>query len=258
MKRKLIIFDIDGTLYDNVNKKMWPSTIECLKKLKENNHELVIASGRNYMMINNINEVKHLINHFILINGQEIISNGEEVYKDIYSNEQIEKLIKDFNDNNIAFSFVGKDVFRMGNTKGDAVEAYNAFRLNKPTLDIDFYKFNDVYQIWCFGSDEQIRTFAKKEPEFDFLSWGTFGFDVLKKGNCKAKTMPILINKLGFDMDDVIAIGDGDNDVEMIKQCGFGISMGNGSKKLKEVANYITDDVDKDGLKKAFEYLKLI
>ena len=59
-------------------------------------------------------------------------------------------------------------------------------------------------------------------------------------------------------MIDTIAIGDGLNDVEMIKEAGYGIAMGNSSDVLKASADYVTDDVSNDGLYKAFKHLGII
>ena len=65
------------------------------------------------------------------------------------------------------------------------------------------------------------------------------------------------INKMLF-VTNTIGIGDGENDMEMLKACGVGIAMGNANPVLKEIADYVTTDVDKDGLKKAFEHYGLI
>ena len=74
----------------------------------------------------------------------------------------------------------------------------------------------------------------------------------------KARSIKILADYLGIDMADTIAFGDGLNDVEMIKECGIGVAMGNANIKLKEVADYITDDISKDGVYKALEHFKLL
>ena len=90
------------------------------------------------------------------------------------------------------------------------------------------------------------------------MPWGGTGYDVVPKGRNKARTIKKLIEILGYEMKDVIALGDGYNDISMINTVGFGIAMGNACDELKEVADYITDDIDKDGVYKAFKYLNMI
>ena len=58
--------------------------------------------------------------------------------------------------------------------------------------------------------------------------------------------------------EDAVAIGDGDNDIEMIRYAGTGVAMGNGSPWVKEIADYVTDSIEKDGLWKAFSHLGLL
>ena len=258
MKKKMIIFDIDGTLVDNKVHSIPQSTIDTLKKLKEDGHELVIATGRHYPLLFNIEALKPLIDHYILINGQQIRSKNKIIYSDIFSISDLKRLLKGFDDANIPYGCVSSDGVYV-NERNESVDyAYSLFGLEMPEIDKQYYLKEDIYQIWCFGNNEEVKEFSVKFPEFDFISWGTYGFDVLPHGKTKAKSLKILADYLGIDMKDTIAIGDGLNDVEMIKASGYGIAMGNSSEILKENADYVTDDVSNDGLYKAFKYLELV
>ena len=59
------------------------------------------------------------------------------------------------------------------------------------------------------------------------------------------------------NMENTYGFGDSLNDLEMIKECAHGVVMGNGQQELKQCANYITDDVDKDGIAKALRHYQL-
>ena len=258
MKKKMIIFDIDGTLVDNKDHTIHQSTIDTLKKLKENGHELVIATGRHFPLLFNIEILKPLINHYILINGQQIRCNGKIIYNDIFSLDDLKRLLKGFDEAHIPYGCVSSDGVYV-NERNESVDyAYSLFGLEMPEIDKQYYLKEDIYQIWCFGNNDEVNEFKKDYPEFDFISWGKYGFDVLPHGRTKAKSLKILADYLGIDMIDTIAIGDGLNDVEMIKEAGYGIAMGNSSDVLKASADYVTDDVSNDGLYKAFKHLGLI
>ena len=60
-----------------------------------------------------------------------------------------------------------------------------------------------------------------------------------------------MANKLGFTEKEVLAIGDQNNDIEMVETAGIGVAMGNGTEEIKAKANYITDTVDNEGFVKA-------
>ncbi len=258
MKKKMIIFDIDGTLVENKQHTILKSTIDTLKKLKEDGHELVVATGRHFPLLFNIEILKPLIDNYILINGQQIRSNNKIIYNDTFSLEDLKKLLKGFEDARIPYGCVSSDGVYV-NERNESVDyAYALFGLEMPEIDKQYYLKEDIYQIWCFGQNDEVKEFSKNYPEFDFISWGKYGFDVLPHGRNKAKSLKILADYLGIDMQDTIAIGDGLNDLEMIKTAGFGIAMGNGNEKLKECADYVTDDAINDGLYKAFKYLGLV
>lgn len=258
MEKKIIIFDIDGTLYDNRNKCLYESSIECIKELYKKGHELVIASGRSYPMINNIEKIKKYINTYILINGQIILRDGKEIYKDPIDTNKLRVLLEDFDKWDIPYGCISSSLERLNKVNDDVNYAYTSFCLKEPVVDEKYYLKDDIYQIWCFSDSEKVRDFIFKHPDYDFMAWGGTGYDVVPKGKNKANTIIKLIDILNYDMKDVIAIGDGYNDINMIKTVGFGIAMGNACEELKEAADYITDDIDKDGVYKAFKYLKMI
>ena len=95
----------------------------------------------------------------------------------------------------------------------------------------------------------------------NYLSYSkldNYGYDVYAKDQTKATGIMHLIDYLGIDKKDTFSFGDGHNDKEMIEFCEVGIAMGNAIEKVKNASNYITDDIDNDGIYKAMKYFKLI
>ena len=78
--------------------------------------------------------------------------------------------------------------------------------------------------------------------------------EVMLPGITKATGIDEALRALGMDLSESVAIGDGANDVEMVEHAGLGIAMGNSSPDLLAVADYVTDDVEADGLAKAIAY----
>ena len=69
----------------------------------------------------------------------------------------------------------------------------------------------------------------------------------------KWNALEYLINKMDIKKEEVIAIGDNINDKEMIENAGLGIAMGQSTPVIKKIANFITEDNDNEGVKKAIE-----
>src|SRR3712207_9057504 len=80
-------------------------------------------------------------------------------------------------------------------------------------------------------------------------------FEIMNKGVSKGRGVQELAEFYGLTKDEVICIGDGENDLSMIEYAGLGIAMGNAPNFIKEKANYITDTNDNDGVAKAIEKL---
>lgn len=77
--------------------------------------------------------------------------------------------------------------------------------------------------------------------------------EVMNINSGKGKGVKYLAEYLGIDMSEVACIGDGDNDIEMLELAGTSIAMGNASIGCKEIADYVTLDVDSDGVAHAID-----
>ena len=88
--------------------------------------------------------------------------------------------------------------------------------------------------------------------------WCPVFADVDTKGGGKHIGVDKIIEYYKIDISETMAFGDGGNDLSMIEHCAIGIAMGNANEKLKKAADYITDDVDNDGIYKALKHFKII
>ena len=80
--------------------------------------------------------------------------------------------------------------------------------------------------------------------------------EICLMGVDKGSGIKTILSYFGDDRKSSVGVGDGANDIEMIEYCGLGIAMGNADERLKEKADWITGDVNQDGLKKAIEFAR--
>lgn len=80
-----------------------------------------------------------------------------------------------------------------------------------------------------------------------------FIMEVLPYGASKGSGLKLLLDDMNVDPKNVIAFGDGENDVEMIQLAGIGVAMANGMSKAKDAADYVTSSNDQDGVAEAVE-----
>ena len=127
----------------------------------------------------------------------------------------------------------------------------------------DLYR-NDVNKISFILNSYEDYLDAKRE--FSDLKAGTWGGvgetalfgDLAVKHIDKAYAMDVLLEHLHASAEDTVAFGDAKVDIPMLEHSGTGVAMGNGGEEIRSMADYVTDDVEHDGLWKAFERLGLI
>lgn len=127
----------------------------------------------------------------------------------------------------------------------------------------DLYR-DDVNKISFILSDYQDHLDSKEEfPHLIANTWGGKGEHALfgdlgPTGITKKHAIEVLLDHLDADQKDTISFGDAKIDLSMFELCDYNVAMGNGGTEIKEAADYITDDVNEDGLYNAFVHLGLI
>jgi Cof subfamily protein (haloacid dehalogenase superfamily) len=254
--KKIVFFDIDGTLLDH-DKNLPVSTKQAINLLKEKGVFVAIATGRAPFMFTSL--IKDLdIDSFVSFNGQFVVFENEVIYKNPLNQVYLEDLSKTASDNGHALVYMNEKTMK-ATIKHPFVEtSISSLMMPPPTEDATFYVDREIYQSLLFCEKEQEQLYYKKYPQFDFIRWHQYSIDVLPKGGSKAEGIKKMIARLGFEIQDVYAFGDGLNDLEMLKAVGTGVAMGNGVPEAKEVADHITTDVSEDGIWNGLKKLNLI
>jgi len=256
MEPCLIIFDIDETLYINHESRIPKSTLDAISKLKAAGHTLAIATGRAPFEL--IDETKQLpVDFFILANGQLVVQNDEIIYEKAIDIDIINEIITEAERHGvyIGFNFAAHSAVT-GMT--DAMrETFSKYYSHLPEVTKDIKNHGSVYQIWYISEDLTDIT-EKFKDKLKFLPWLRNGADVIPVGASKAvgltKTLEILGDTLPKK---IVFFGDGMNDLELIEMADIGVAMGNAVEPLKAVANFVTKNIEDDGIYYACEQLGL-
>jgi Cof subfamily protein (haloacid dehalogenase superfamily) len=259
MSKKIIFFDIDRTLYDPRTKSIPKSTKKALKKLHDDpSVEIAIATGRAFYMLHIIEEIKEYINIFILINGQIIMKDGKTIYRNPMDKNLVKNIVDLFESHEMKYGFLGEfdETLNIVDEKGK--EAFELVDMKLPRTDPSFYKNNDVFQMWAFCDRESHQFFNNELKGLEVVSWLGQGFDVLSKGMSKKEGIERILEIEGIALENAYAIGDGDNDIEMLDYIPNSVAMGNASEKAKQHAKFHTDSIENDGVYKALISLKLM
>ena len=88
--------------------------------------------------------------------------------------------------------------------------------------------------------------------------WNFGGLDIIAPGGGKVTGIRKYLDRCGLQPEEIIAFGDGENDLDMLRFAGIGVAMGNAEVAVKEAADFVTADIDDDGIAKALRHFGLI
>lgn len=259
--KKIIFFDIDGTIYQ-YGKKTMKSTVESVRKLKENGHIPVICTGRTKAMI--FDEIFDMGFESLISGGGTYAEyKGKELYLYELEKEKAEKavnLMKEY-----GFMPIPEGHRHMYIDEDNLVEPYiPVYKIYKKEIgdrikNIDFgsMRISKISGVIQNGSD--IASLEKElGSEYTFVNHAGNLLELIPKPYSKAVGIKRMTEYLGIPVEDTYAFGDSFNDLEMLTYVRFGVAMGNSSKELFEHVKYRTDSIDEDGIYNGLRRFNLI
>ncbi len=260
MEKKLLFFDIDGTLLDEKTGKIPESAIEAIKKAREHGHLAFINSGRTASFVGG--EVDKIEFDGRLCGcGTYIEYQGKVLEHRTLTKEQQDKVIGLLRKCRIDAVVEGRYKNYFDVPENIVVDEFRKFAENYPfpcsTWEDETIDFDKFFMYTTEISD--LKTFfAELENDFDFIDREGGFYEVLPKGCSKANSIRYIVDYLGMSMEDTISFGDSNNDLPMIECTNISVGMGNGSKGVLEKVSFVTKSVEEDGIQYAMEHFGLV
>lgn len=274
MAIKAIALDIDGTL-TNDEKVITPRTREALLAAQRSGIRLILSSGRPVQGLRAIAAELDLQDNgglLVAFNGAHVVDaqTDEVLFDHPVEVETMRALVEHLR----AFDVIpwiveGRELFvergeRHLITYRDA--PFDIVEYERSACDLVIHEVDDLLDVCARPQDKLLTASepeylqrhwrAMREPFADSLS-GMFTADFyfefmapgINKGNALAGALP----KLGIDASEVVAFGDGENDISMIEWAGTGVAMGNADEPVKAVASMVTASNNEDGIARALD-----
>lgn len=271
MEKKIIFLDIDGTLMD-FEGQLPESAKMALCQAKAEGHRLVLCTGRVKAQIYP-ELLKMNFDGIIASAGAYIECDGQEIYRHVVEKDKLTRLVEYFENTRTTYMLQAKEgVFmtersrtamaghfiHMGMTeeKMEKVMVADVF-LREKLCDCDGVEKMAYYDapVSMAKIQEALGDYFRVEGASYKSGEGSNG-EITCAGENKATGIRRYVAHIGGDMKDTISIGDGPNDMEMLVETAVSLAMGNADSGLKTMADFVTDDVDQDGLWKAFKWIR--
>jgi len=251
----LVFLDLDGTSLDNGRPAR--GIVATIAELKRNGHTPVIATGRTPHLLYGVEKTLG-IPDYIAANGNYIRYGGKVVYERYVPRDVLSRILRRADELGADLVLEGVAGYVAWRRETDLVDRFSdAFDIEYPKLDRSYPETHEVLAMIVFA-DRDAEVFRREFPELAFNRSNRFGYDVNLAGNLKADGINRLVNYLAYPADHVYAIGDGLNDVSMLKAVKNGIAMGNGCDEAKAAAAHVTTAVGDDGVRNALRHYGLI
>ncbi len=263
MKYKMVVLDLDDTLLKS-NGEISENNKKALKMAQEKGVKVVLASGRpTFAMKNLANELElgKYGGYILSFNGSKILDckNNEILFEEDLTKEQIQQLYDIALENNVFIhTYVGDEIITPKSNKYTNIEN----EITGMPIKV-FENFIDILPEKCvkvilLEEPSHLKNLEKKlipilNGKMTMTITKPFFLEFMNKNVDKGKSILKLCNILGINKEEIIAIGDSYNDISMIEVAGIGVAMGNAVKEVKEIANFITDTNENDGVAKAIE-----
>lgn len=262
---RLVALDIDGTLFDNepvegepvgvVTERISPAVVEAVNRAYDAGAHVVLATGRSTFGITTVWELLGLPRDGASV--LSVASNGSVTFRyppmevrtteTFDASEIVRMLLEEVPEAAVAVEEVGV-----------------GYRLNRPFPDGEIngeMRLQTVEELVAepvtrviirdpHSSEEEFLALAEKlglQGTNYFIGW-TAWLDLAPEGISKASALSGVAEELGVAQADVLAIGDGRNDVEMLRWAGRGVAMGQAPLVVQEAADAVTETVRKDGV----------
>ena len=261
---KLIAVDMDGTLLNN-EKHIAEAQREALKKAASAGIKVVLCTGRplfgvlplykeldlssneGYAILNNGCEIRKTEN-WTLVRSFELT--GKEIF-------YLHSLVKDYDidftlSDDKHYFCVGKKPNKYTVRDGELVYV----PITEITLEEAMSGKYRMFKAMYVGDMDELTKFQENLPAdinkfYSICRSQKIILEAMPVGADKGQTLKFFVEQLGIERSEVMAIGDGNNDVEMLEYAGIGVAMANGTEAAKNSAKYITDTNENDGVAKA-------
>lgn len=261
--RKALFFDIDGTLFSEVNREVPESARRAIRMARSNGHLVFINSGRTYCLLGVIKDILE-VDGYCCGCGTRVLVGEDVLYSAALPHDVGLKVKENIIKHKLEGVLEGTEAcyFAKGPYRIPQMEAMRASVAKSGAAspygwDEDCYDFDK----FCVMSDEEsdVPGFVRELGlGFDVINRGGGFYECIPAGHSKATAIDVVLEHYGIPLSNAYVFGDSTNDLSMFEHVPNAILMGHHDVELEPYATFFTKNVEADGVAYALEMLKII
>ncbi len=247
---KAIFFDVDGTLIPHGELVIPESVKKALKEVQSQGVKLFVATGRAPINMKHVSD-QFQFDGYLTSNGQYCFNDNEVIYEKYIEKNSIKNLLSYLQESKVPVLFA--------TTYTCYKNEFNTFfDPSWPLFNEDTICDEKIVQLMVPIKPEQDEEFLKHLPGCKSARWTDAFADIIPIEGGKEYGIDKIIEYYNISLDEVMAIGDGGNDITMLKHVPYGVAMGNAKDEVKASASYVTTHILEDGIVNAFKHFHLL
>ena len=255
---KAAFFDIDGTLLSHRKGAVPEDTRRALKDLRERGILVFTSTGRHILELDELALTELGFDGYVLLNGQLCLDGDRRFLGASPVDEaDIRSVLPFFEERSLPIAFVEQDRIYINHIDERVRKAQKAISSELPEVG-SWDGEQPVYLVNAFGGTKDVERLLERMPHCKMTRWNPYGVDIIARESGKVMGMSRILDHFGIAKEEIIAFGDGENDLEMLSFAGIGVAMGNAEQEIKDCADYVTADIDEGGIHKALKYFEIL
>lgn len=256
---KMVATDIDGTIL-NWGEGFSSAVKNCIKRLTNNGVKVVLVTGRMHSSAVHVAKELGLNTPIVSYQGGLVKElGGKTLYQKNLDANYAREIIDWARQNNVHVNLYIDDKLYVENDNETIKYYVDGKFIDYTVCSFENLEFNDVNKILAIDLKDAhmvsgwVEELQKRYPELYIVKSTPYFCEIGSGDAKKSNGVKFLCEMWGFRKDEVLTIGDQNNDIDLVQAGGIGVAMGNATQELKNCANYITDTVENDGFVKAIE-----
>lgn len=259
---KAAIFDVDGTLVPYGVNAISDELREDLLALRKKGIRLILATGRGKHDLDNTGMLRDVtFDAYLTFTGLRCYDD-KGLYRNVtIQREDLVNGCRVLRANPEIIAVMQTDRGNFLNRINDEVRELFTTVLHTPIYPVappEDYLDKNVYQFVVMVPRGEEEQFLSVMPHCTFARWHPQAIDIIPRGDGKADGIRATLERYGLSREEVIAFGDGENDISMLKLAGLGVAMGNAEAVVKASADYVTASVQDNGVSAALRKFGLL
>ena len=257
-KIKAVFFDIDGTLVSFASHSVPESARRAIERLRERGVKVFISTGRLLRHTEVISDIE--VDGYVTVNGSYCVTaDGRRIFERSFPRETLEKVFALEDKYGFQAALMTHDDIYIDRITDRVQSIIDLIHITPAVGDLRRIAATEpVLQMCPYVGEELERTIMAELPECVGTRWIDIFMDINMRGIDKSVGARKVMEFYGLTMAEAMAFGDGGNDIPIVRDAAVGVAMGNACNDLKAAADYVTSDVDHDGVALALEHYGLI